>query len=90
MIDAIDGLTEVNQNYLIALVKFIIDTDSKIRRRRMDNDIPYLLLTPGPLTTTRTVRAAMNFDYSTWNVDYNTMVTDIRDRLVAAAASNRG
>ena len=56
----------------------------------MDNDIPYLLLTPGPLTTTRTVRAAMNFDYSTWNVDYNTMVTDIRDRLVAAAASNRG
>ncbi len=31
----------------------------------MDNDIPYLLLTPGPLTTSRTVRQAMQRDLST-------------------------
>ncbi|MAD79694.1 MAG: hypothetical protein QGF59_19895 [Pirellulaceae bacterium] len=32
----------------------------------MDDDVPYLLLTPGPLTTSRTVRQAMVSDYSTW------------------------
>lgn len=51
----------------------------------MDNDIPYLLLTPGPLTTTRTVREAMLRDYSTWDVDYNTLVNDVRRRLVKLA-----
>jgi 2-aminoethylphosphonate-pyruvate transaminase len=48
----------------------------------VDNDIPYLLLTPGPLTTSRRVREAMLRDYSTWDVDYNSMVNDIRQRLV--------
>lgn len=48
----------------------------------MDDDIPYLLLTPGPLTTTRTVRQAMLRDYSTWDVDYNSLVSDVRRKLV--------
>ncbi len=47
----------------------------------MDSD--YILLTPGPLSTTATVRAAMNRDLSTWDVDYNDIVQDIRQRLVA-------
>jgi len=51
----------------------------------MDADIPYLLLTPGPLTTTRTVRAAMGYDYSTWDADYNSMVEEVRSQLVALA-----
>lgn len=53
----------------------------------MDHDIPYLLLTPGPLTTTRTVRQAMMHDYSTWDVDYNNIVNDIRQRLVQMATN---
>ena len=53
----------------------------------MDDDIPYLLLTPGPLTTTRTVREAMLRDYSTWDVDYNTLVNDVRQQLVARSHS---
>lgn len=53
----------------------------------MDDDIPYLLLTPGPLTTTRTVRESMLRDYSTWDVDYNTVVNDIRRRLVELATT---
>ena len=51
----------------------------------MDDDIPYLLLTPGPLTTTRTVRAAMLQDYCTWDDEYNQRVSDIRHRLVRLA-----
>jgi len=53
-----------------------------VRTKAVDNDIPYLLLTPGPLTTSRRVREAMLRDYSTWDVDYNSMVNDIRQRLV--------
>ncbi len=41
-------------------------------------DTQYLLLTPGPLTTTRTVREAMMHEFSTWDVDYNRIVQSIR------------
>jgi 2-aminoethylphosphonate-pyruvate transaminase len=46
-------------------------------------DNPYLLLTPGPLSTTKTVRAAMLEDWCTWDEDYNKIVRNIRDRLTA-------
>jgi len=51
----------------------------------VDDDIPYLLLTPGPLTTSKTVRQAMMQDYCTWDDDYKRIVTDIRGRLVDLA-----
>src|SRR5262245_20100859 len=51
----------------------------------MDADIPYLLLTPGPLTTSRSVRDAMRVDYSTWDVDYNRIVTEVRNAIVKLA-----
>lgn len=54
----------------------------------MDDDIPYLLLTPGPLTTTRTVREAMLRDYSTWDDDYNAVVDDVRQQLVRLATGS--
>ncbi len=56
----------------------------------MDADIPYLLLTPGPLTTTKSVRDAMRVDYSTWDVDYNQRVVEIRKRLVQLATNLPG
>ena len=56
----------------------------------MDDDIPYLLLTPGPLTTTRTVRQAMANDLSTWDVDYNQIVEEVRAGLVALATDEEG
>ena len=46
-------------------------------------DSEYLLLTPGPLSTTATVRAAMDRDLSTWDADYNGIVQSIRQSLVA-------
>lgn len=47
---------------------------------------PYLLLTPGPLTTTETVKAAMMSDWCTWDKDYNEgIVQPIRRQLVELA-----
>ncbi|MDQ6598564.1 2-aminoethylphosphonate--pyruvate transaminase [Bacillus salipaludis] len=49
---------------------------------------PYLLLTPGPLTTTDTVKLAMMKDWCTWDDDYNNIVQDIRKRLVGLATES--
>jgi len=46
-------------------------------------DNPYLLLTPGPLSTTKGVRAAMLKDWCTWDDDYNRVVQEIRTSLVS-------
>ncbi|MDA1265375.1 MAG: hypothetical protein O2816_09895 [Planctomycetota bacterium] len=43
---------------------------------------PYLLLTPGPLTTTPTVKRAMLTDLSTWDRDYADNVQSVRARAV--------
>ena len=49
---------------------------------------PYLLLTPGPLSTSRSVRRAMLRDWCTWDDDYNHgIVQVIRKRLVEIATS---
>ncbi|WP_017152691.1 2-aminoethylphosphonate--pyruvate transaminase [Bacillus bingmayongensis] len=45
----------------------------------------YLLLTPGPLTTTKTVKEVMLYDWCTWDAEYITMVQEVRSRLVALA-----
>jgi len=51
---------------------------------------PYLLLTPGPLSTSPTVRAAMLRDWCTWDDDYNVgIVTHIREGLVKLASATR-
>ena len=51
----------------------------------MQDDISYLLLTPGPLTTTKTVKQAMLVDLSTWDRDYNDIVQEVRHALVKFA-----
>lgn len=53
----------------------------------MDDDIPYLLLTPGPLTTSKSVKQVMLADFCTWDDDYNGIVTDIRRRMVRLATA---
>ena len=50
---------------------------------------PYILLTPGPLTTSQTVKEKMLADWCTWDDDYNIeIVQNIRQRLVALAAKD--
>ena len=53
-----------------------------------DDENPYLLLTPGPLSTSRSVRRAMLRDWCTWDDDYNHgIVQVIRRKLVELATS---
>lgn len=50
----------------------------------------YLLLTPGPLSTSETVREAMLQDWCTWDKDYNEgIVTPIRKGLLAIAGLDK-
>ena len=49
---------------------------------------PYLLLTPGPLSTSKTVKATMLRDWCTWDDDYNLIVQEIRAELVQLATKN--
>ncbi len=50
-------------------------------------DNPYLLLTPGPLSTSQAVREAMMRDWCTWDRDYNELVQAIREKLVRLATT---
>ena len=45
----------------------------------------YKLLTPGPLTTTDTVKKEMLFDHCTWDDDYKRITLDIRKKLLELA-----
>lgn len=51
-------------------------------------DNPYLLLTPGPLSTSKSVRAAMLFDLCTWDSDYKELTQKIRKKLINFATKN--
>ncbi|MDZ7605352.1 MAG: hypothetical protein U5K79_07130 [Cyclobacteriaceae bacterium] len=51
-------------------------------------DNPYLLLTPGPLSTTASVRGAMMKDWCTWDKEYNAFIQIIRAKLVGIATND--
>lgn len=54
-------------------------------------DNPYLLLTPGPLSTTKSVKAVMLRDWCTWDDDYNRGVVQvIRQQLLRIAGAPPG
>ena len=52
-----------------------------------DVENKYLLLTPGPLSTSKSVRRVMQRDWCTWDKEYNALVQEIRSRLVALATA---
>jgi 2-aminoethylphosphonate-pyruvate transaminase len=49
----------------------------------------YKLLTPGPLTTTETVKERMLVDMCTWDQDYKAMTQEIRRGLLALAHAEK-
>jgi 2-aminoethylphosphonate-pyruvate transaminase len=51
---------------------------------------PYVLLTPGPLSTTPTVKAAMLRDWCSWDDEYKGIVQDVRRQLVQLATPEEG
>ena len=50
---------------------------------------PYLL-TPGPLTTSYTVKQAMLRDWGSWDGDFRAMTADMRRRLLAMIGDTKG
>jgi 2-aminoethylphosphonate-pyruvate transaminase len=44
-----------------------------------------LLFTPGPLTTSLSVKAAMLHDAGSWHFEFNSLVASVRERLLALA-----
>lgn len=48
----------------------------------------YKLLTPGPLTTTATIKQEMLFDHCTWDDDYKRITLKIRNQLLDLAHVN--
>src|SRR5437588_9017349 len=48
-----------------------------------------LLFTPGPLTTSRTVKEAMLHDAGSWHFEFNAIVENIRDRILMLAGLSR-
>ena len=48
-----------------------------------------LLFTPGPLTTSLSVKQAMLRDAGSWHSDFNAVVAGIRERLLAVAGVSR-
>lgn len=69
------GADEVINNIsdLIPLIESINDRQHKMP----------LLLTPGPLTTSRTVKETMLLDHGTWDDDYKELTQWVRHELVA-------
>lgn len=51
-------------------------------RNTLIPDNEYILLTPGPLSTSKRVREALLKDWCTWDTEYNSMVQDIRNKLL--------
>ncbi len=56
----------------------------------MDSRIPYVLLTPGPVTTSPGVRSVMHDDCCAWVPEYGALVDDLRQRLVRLATAQPG
>lgn len=70
-------------------------TPSQLNKEERDTAISYesseshyLLLTPGPLTTSSQVRQAMMLDWCTWDEDYKALTEGIRTDLISLAKAN--
>src|SRR5436190_23466829 len=48
-----------------------------------------LLFTPGPLTTSLSVNQAMLHDAGSWHYEFNTIVRQVREQLLAVARLDR-
>ncbi|ENZ9534213.1 TPA: 2-aminoethylphosphonate--pyruvate transaminase [Clostridioides difficile] len=83
---------EAGAHFVIETMAELEDILIKIENETIKSDfVPendYILLTPGPLSTTKSVRASMLKDWCTWDVEYNNLVQDVRRRLVSLATQN--
>ncbi len=85
---------EAGAHYVINSIKDLPDVINNINRALKAGDCPifprneYKLLTPGPITTTRTVKLSMMTDLGSRSDKYKQIVKDVRERLLKLANAN--
>jgi len=73
---------------LVDLLRIVEDMDPACERAPGDVTVP-LLFTPGPLTTSHAVKAAMQRDLGSRDVEFIRTVGRVHDRLLALAGTSR-
>ena len=84
-----DRMVEVRNRMLEAGASYVIRNIEELPNYKFKNEYimrPYLLLTPGPLTTSDSVKETMMTDWCTWDEDYNLhIVQELRKELLGIA-----
>jgi len=60
-----------------------------VSREKLPSAKDKLLFTPGPLTTSLSVKQAMLHDAGSWDAEFNSVVASVRDRLLRLAGVTR-
>ncbi|MCL1913397.1 MAG: 2-aminoethylphosphonate--pyruvate transaminase [Eubacteriaceae bacterium] len=74
-------------DYIIDEIDELLDVLADINRKLVQNT-PRKLLTPGPLTTRYSVKHAMLTDHCTWDDEYKEITTSVMDDITHIAAND--
>ncbi len=74
-------------DYIINDMNELIGVINDINRR-LAQDAPHKLLTPGPLTTRQSVKHAMLTDHCTWDDEYKAITTSVMNDITAISAND--
>lgn len=78
---------EAGADYVIDTMVGLINVIENIERRMKQNE-PHLLLTPGPLTTKDSVKNAMLADHCTWDDEYKEITTQVMNDITHISAND--
>ncbi len=84
----------VRAAYYQAGADYIIDDMNELPgviediNRRLAQNAPHKLLTPGPLTTRKSVKHAMLTDHCTWDDEYKAITTSVMNDITAISAND--
>ncbi|MEE9322465.1 MAG: 2-aminoethylphosphonate--pyruvate transaminase [Granulosicoccus sp.] len=65
----------------------VVQPDSTVRESETGGN--HWLLTPGPLTTSSTVKQAMQHDWGSWDADFRALTTRLRQHLLKIAGNKK-
>ena len=77
---------QAGADYIINDLSELVDVIDDINRRLEQNQ-PRILLTPGPLTTRSAVKQAMLTDHCTWDEEYKSITRSVMDDLTQISAN---
>lgn len=86
-------VTNVRHKFLLNGADYVIDKFSDLilcidNINQIEKKNEYLLLTPGPLSTSSTIKRAMLGDWCTWDSEYTSIIQNIRSELVNLSGQN--